>query len=178
MAELPYLLIYCGIVILSFIIVFNVVKVRRKNELAYYGIIGACFLLIIAFVSVLFYQIFLFFSFIGLAVIISILMLPRIREINKEELVKQKQGTDVSAPLQLRDFLSFKCWIKLKATHGFRTSITLYIFTNTIIIISVMLAFIVLGLMTTLMAVFYTITFTIIYFILSYRQVWKVLKGS
>lgn len=178
MVESPYLLIYFGMVILSFIIVFNIVKARRRNEPAYYGIIGACFLLVIAFVSVLFYQIFLFFTLIGLAAIISILLLPQIREINRKEFVKQKQETDVSAPLRLRDFLSFKCWIKLKATYGFFTSITLYIITNTVIIVAVMLAFIVLGLFTTLMAVFYTVTFSVIYFILSYRQVWKILKES
>ena len=176
MTDLPYLIIYLGIFMLSFLAVFGLVKARRKNEPVYYWSSGTSFLLLIAFVAVLFNNFLLFYAVIGLAVVISIVWLPQVRELNREELVKQKQETDVSAPLRLKDFLTFKGLIKLRATHGLRTAVTLYLLTNTGILAAAVLVFIALGLMTPIMAFLYSITFTVFYFLISYRQVWKALK--
>ena len=174
--EPPYLALFLGIALSCFVGIFGIVKARRRKEPTYYGVSGVCFLLVIAFVAALLHQFLVFFAMIGLSFVVSIVLLPKSMELQREEIGKQKQETDASAPLRLRDFLTWKAWIKLKATHGFRTTVTLFLLTTTGIVVAVVLTFVVLGLMTTLMAVFYTISFTVFYFIISYRQVWKALK--
>jgi hypothetical protein len=174
--ELPYLALFLGIALSCFLGIFGIVKARRKKEPTYYGVSGVCFLLVIAFVAALLNQFLVFFAMIGLSFIFSIVLLPKSMALYGKEIVKQKQETNASSPLRLRDFLTWKAWIKLKATHGFRTTVTLFLLTNTGIVVAVVLAFIVLGLMAPLMAVFYTISFSVFYFIISYRQVWKALK--
>ncbi|PVX27550.1 MAG: hypothetical protein CW716_01730 [Candidatus Bathyarchaeum sp.] len=176
MTEPPYWVIMFGIFLLSFVAIFLIVKARRRNESVYYWVSGSCFLLVIAFVAVLFYQILLFFALTGLVLIILVAVLPQIRELSRQELVKQKQETDVSAPLRLRDFLTFKGWIKLKATHGLRVTVTLYLLTNMAAVTAVSLVFMVLGYLTPLQIAFYVIFYILFSFIISYRQVWKTLQ--
>jgi len=174
--EPPYLVLFLGIALSCFLGIFGIVKVRRKKEPTYYWGSGICFLLVIAFVAALLNHFLVFFAMIGLSFIVSIVSLPKSMTLYRKEIVKQKQETDASAPLTLRDFLTWKAWIKLKATHGFRTAVTLFFLTTMGIVVAVVLAFIVLGLMTPIFAVFYTISFTVFYSILSYRQFWKALK--
>ena len=176
MTELPYWILYLGLVLFSFLTVFGIVKARRRNEPTYYWVSGVCFLLIIAVVAVLLNQFLLLFAMMGLAFIISIALLPKVRELQQEEIVKQKQETDVSAPLQLRDFLNLKVWIKLRATHGFRKTLTLYILMNVGIFVPVLLALMALGFLSSLMLISYTISTTLVLFILGYQQFWKPLK--
>lgn len=173
-----YWIILLGIVMCSLLGFFGIVKARRRREPTYYWTSGVCFLLVIAFVAALLKQSLLLFAMIGGALIISIGVLPRVMELNREDIVKQKQETDVSAPLRMKDFLTMKGWIKLRATHGLRKTLTLYILTNIGILVAVGLVFIALGLMTPLLAVSYTIFYTAFSFIISYRQVWKALKDT
>jgi hypothetical protein len=176
LTEPPYWAIYIGIFLFIFVAIFAIVKARQRKEPAYYWASGACFLLVIAFAAILLNQFLLFFAMMGLSLIFLLVSTPRMIELQQEETVKQKQETDVSTPLKMKDFLTWKAWIKLSATHGFRTAITLYLLTTIGIVITIALAFIILGLMTTLMAIFYTISFTVFYFIISYRQIFKALK--
>ena len=176
MTELPYWLFYLAIGTFSFLMVFGIVKARKKNEPLYYWSSGASFLLLIGVIAVLFDNFLLFYALMGLAVILSIAWFPQIRELNREELVKQKQETDVSAPLRLRDFLNFKGWVKLRETHGLRVTLTFYILTIIGIAAASVLVFIAIGLMTPLRALVHAITVTVFYFIVSVRPVWKVLK--
>jgi hypothetical protein len=173
-----YWVFLLGIVMCSLLGFFGIVKARRRREPTYYWVSGVCFLLVIAFVAALLKQFLLLFAMIGGALIICIGVLPRIMELNREDIVKQKQETDVSAPLRMKDFLTMKGWIKVRATHGLRKTLTLYILTNIGILVAVGLVFIALGLMTPLAAGFYAIFYSIFSFIISYRQVWKALKDT
>ena len=176
MTEPQYWILYLGIVLFSFLTIFGIVNARRKNEPVYYWSSGVCFLLVIAVVAALLNQFLLLFAMMGLAVIISIVLLPQVTEFQREEILKQKQETDVSAPLQLKDFLTLKGWIKLRTTHGFRKTLTLYILINIGILVAFLLVFMVLGLMSPLMLASYTICTTLVLFIIGYQQVWKPLK--
>jgi len=112
----------------------------------------------------------------ALSLIILLVLTPRIMELNREEMVKQKQETDVSAPLRMKDFLTLNGWVKLRAIHGLGKTLTLYVLTNLAIHVTVVLVFVAVGLMTPLWATFFVIFYTAFSFIISYRQVWKALK--
>jgi len=155
---------------------FGIVKARRRREPTYYWVSGICFLLVIAFVAALLNQFLLLFAMMGGALIISIGVLPRVMELYGEEIVKQKQETDVSAPLRMRDFLTWKGWIKFRAIHGLRKTLTIYIIVNIVILAASMLTLIALGLKTPLAAGFYMVFYTAFSFIFFYRQIWKALK--
>lgn len=176
MTEPPYWALYSGIVLLSFLVIFGIVKARRRNNPTYYWVSSLCFLLIIAVVAVLLNQFLLFFAMIGLSFMLAIVLLPKARELQREEITKQKQETDVSAPLRLRDFLTLKGWIKLRATHGFRKTLALYILTNIGLFVPFLLAFMALGLLPSWTLISYTISTTLILFITGYQQFWKPLK--
>lgn len=112
----------------------------------------------------------------GLSFILSIVLLPKARQIQQEEIVKQKKETDVSAPLRLKDFLTMKGWIKLRATHGFRKTLTLYILMNIGIFVPFLLAFMAIGLLSSWTLISYTISTTLVLFLIGYQQFWKPLK--
>lgn len=173
-----YWLFLLGIVMCSLSGFVSIVKARRRREPTYYWTSGVCFLVAIAFVAALLKQFLLLFAMMGGALIISIGVLPRVMELYGEEIVKQKQETDVSAPLRMRDFLTWKAWIKLKAIYGFRKMIILYSILNMGIIAVGLLTLLALGLMTPLMVVSYTISCTAFLFIISYRQIWKAFKDT
>ena len=156
--------------------IIGVVKARRRSEKTYYWVSGVCFLVVVAAVAALFSQFLLSFAILVSTGILSIVLLPRAMSLYGKEIVKQKQETDVSAPLQMRDFLTWKAWIKLRATHGLRVTVTLYILLNIGIIAAVMLTFIALGLLTPIMAVSYAISTTALSFLIGYSQLWKALK--
>lgn len=176
--EPVYWIFLLGIVMCGLLGSFGIMKARRRREPTYYWVSGICFLLVTALVAALLKQFLLSFAMMGGALMISIGVLPRIMELNREEIVKQKQETDVSAPLQLKDFLTLSGWIKLRATHGLRKTLTLYILTNMEIVAAVGLVFVALGLMNSLTFAFYAIFYTTFSFIISYRQVWKALKDN
>ena len=176
MTEPLYWVLYLGLVVFSFLTVFGIVKARRRNESVYYWSSGVCFLFVIAVVAALLNQFLLLFAMMGLAVIISIIMLPQVKELQQEEIAKQKQETDVSVPLRLRDFLTLKGWIKLRATHGFRKTLALYILMNIGLFVPFLLAFMTLDLLPSWASVSYTISTTVLLFIIGYQQFWKPLK--
>jgi len=171
-----YWVFVLGIVMCSLLGFVGIVKARRRREPTYYWTSGVCFLVVMAFVAVLLNQFLLLFAMMGVALIISIVLLPRVMELYGEEIVKQKQETDVSAPLRMRDFLTWKAWIKLEAIYGFRKMIILYSILNIGFIAAGLLTLIALGLITPLIAIPYTISTTVLSFIIGYRQIWKAFK--
>lgn len=156
--------------------VIGVVKARRRKESTYYWVSGVSFLVVVASIAALLNQLLLSFAVLVSTGILAIVLLPRTMSLYGKEIVKQKQETDVSAPLQMKDFLTWKAWIKLRATHGLRMTVTLYIILNIGIIAAVMLTFIALGLLTPIMAVSYAISTTALSFLIGYSQFWKALK--
>jgi hypothetical protein len=176
--EPMYWLFLLGIVMCSLLGFFGIVKARRRREPTYYWTSGVCFLVVVAFVAALLSQFLLLFAMMGGALIISIGVLPRVMELYGEEIVKQKQETDASAPLRISDFLTWKAWIKLKAIYGFRKMMLLYSILNMGIIAAGLLTLIALGLMTPMTAVSYTISTTLFFLTIGYRQLRKALKSS
>ncbi len=176
MTEPLYWVLYLGLVLFSFLTIFGIVKARRRNEPVYYWSSGVCFLFVIAVVAVLLNQFLVLFAMMGLSLIVLLGLTPRIMELQQEEIVKQKQETDVSAPLRLRDFLTLKGWIKLRATHGFRKTLALYILMNIGLFVPFLLAFMTIGLTSSWALISYTISTTVLLFIIGYQQFWKPLK--
>jgi len=80
--------------------------------------------------------------------------------------------------LRLKDFLTWKAWIKLEALYGFQKMITLYTILNIGIIAAGLLTLIVLNLITLSTAVSYTISTTLFFLTIGYRQLRKALKNS
>ena len=156
--------------------IIGVVRARRKREPTYYWISGVSFLVVIASVAALLNQLILSFFILVATGILAIFLLPVAMSLYGKEIVKQKQETDVSAPLTMKDFLTWKAWIKLRAIHGLRMTLTLYIIMNIGIIAAVMLTFMRVGLMTFPMAVSYAISTTVLSFLIGYSQLWKALK--
>jgi hypothetical protein len=173
-----YWIFLLGIVMCSLLGFFGIVKARRRREPTYYWTSGVSFLLVIAFVAALLNQFLLLFAMMGVALMISIVLLPRTMELYGKEILKQKQETDASAPLRMRDFLTWKAWIKLKAIYGFRKMIILYSILNMGIIAAGLLTLIALGLMTPMIAVSYTISTTLFFLTIGYRQLRKALKDT
>jgi hypothetical protein len=176
--EPPYWALFLLLLLCTLAGIVGIVKARRRRENTYYWVSGISFLVVITVIAALFNQFLLSFAMIIATGIISIGLLPRVMALYGEEIVKQKQETDVSAPLKMRDFLTWKAWIKLKAIYGFRKMIILYSILNMGIIAAGLLTLIALGLITPLMAVSYTISTTILSFIIGYRQIWKALKDT
>jgi hypothetical protein len=173
-----YWMLLLGIGMCSLSGFVGIVKARRRREPTYYWASGVCFLVVIAFVAALLNQFLLLFAMMGGALIISIGVLPRVMELYGEDIVKQKQETDVSAPLRMRDFLTWKAWIKLKAIYGFRKMMILYSILNMGFIAAGLLTLIALGLINPLIYVSYTVSTTVFFLTFGYRQLRKALKNS
>ena len=156
--------------------IIGVVRARRGREPTYYLLSGVSFLVVVASVVALLNQFLLSFFILVATGILAIVLLPVAMSLYGKEIVRQKQETDVSAPLTMKDFLTWKAWIKLRATHGLGLTLTLYIIMNIGIIVAVMLAFMGVGLMTPIMAVSYAISTTALSILIGYSQLWKALK--
>lgn len=126
MTEQLYSILPLAIVILVVVGVIILIRARRKRENTYYVGSGVTFLVALACVAVMFELILLWFVMIFLAFLISLVLWPRTVELQREETVKQVQETDVSAPFEMKDFLTWKAWIKISARYGYRTMILLY----------------------------------------------------
>jgi hypothetical protein len=174
--ELPYWAVFLLLIFCTLSGIVGIVKARRGREKTYYWVSSVSFLVVIAAVAALFNQFLLSFAMIVVTGIISIVLLPRVMGLYGKEVVKQKQETDVSAQLRMRDFLTWKAWIKLEAIYGFRKMIILYSILNIGFIGAGLLTLLALGLITPLMAVSYTISTTVLSFIIGYRQIWKAFK--
>ena len=112
--EPPYraillLLCFCGLMG-----IIGIVKARRRNEKTYYSISGVAFLMVLAVAVALLNQFLLSFAIIIVAGLLSTVLLPKAMQLYGQEIVTQKQETDVSTPLRLRDFLTWKAWLKLE----------------------------------------------------------------
>jgi len=155
-----------------------IVKAQRRKEKTYYWVSGIAFLVIIVVVVALLEQFLLSLVIIMVTCLLSIGLLPRVMDLYGQEIVKQIHETDVSAPLRMRDFLTWKGWIKIKTIYGFRKMLTIYSILNIGVVGALLLTLIALGLMTPLTAIFYAIFTAIFSFIIAYRQIYKAFKES
>jgi hypothetical protein len=122
-------------------------------------------------------QFLLLFFIIVVAGLASFVLLPKVMQLYGQEIVEQKQETDVSAPLRLKDFLTWKAWVKLEFKYGLRKMITIYSIFNVIVVAVLMLSLIVFGVVTPVMTMWYLIPAGIVSIIIFYRQIWEAFKN-
>jgi hypothetical protein len=173
----PYGAIFLLLIFFGLAGIVGIVKARRKKEKTYYLISGVSFLVVIAVVAALLNQFLLSFFIIVVSGLASFVLLPKVMQLYGQEIIEQKQETDVSAPLRLKDFLTWKAWIKLESKHGFRKMITIYSVFNVIVVAVLMLSLLVFGVVTPVMVMWYLIPAGIVSTIIFYRQIWKAFKN-
>jgi len=174
--EPPYGAIFLLFIVLGFAGVVSIFKARQRREKTYYLVSIVAFIGVFAVAVALLNQFVLSFAILIVAGLMSLVLLPRVMELYGQEIVKQKHETDVSTPLRIRDFLTWKGWIKLKAIYGFRKMITIYSILNIGAVAALLLVLTVLGIITPVMAIWYSILTAIVSIIIVYRQIWKAFK--
>jgi len=158
--------------------ILAVIKARRKKEQAYYTVTGVVFLMFLVIGLALLNQALLAFIVLIAGGVFSAVMLPKMLRLYRQEIVEAVQETDVSAPLRMRDFLSWAGVIKLERMYGINKAMLIYSLLNTGGIAALMLGFNILGIVTPVMAVGYTILggiFSIIHF---HYQIRKAVKQN
>jgi hypothetical protein len=120
--NLPLGIFLFGVAFFGLLIVVNVVRARRKREKLYYLGAAVSFTMLVAIVLVFLNQFVLGLTLVGVTAILSIAGLPKMQQ----ELTKQWEGIDLSAPLRGRDFLTNKGWLKLASRWGQWKTIFLY----------------------------------------------------
>lgn len=164
-------------------VVVGVVQARRKKEKAYYISAMMSFLLLLFSLVIILNQFILaLIIFIVLIVaipILSIVGLPKIREAMRRDLVKQAQEVDLSAPLAVRDFLTWKGWFKLTYRWGTRKTMCLYSVFMMGVGGAIFFTLSILGALSIVLAAVITILVGIVSPIFFHRQVGKALeRGS
>jgi len=176
-----YGLMLFGVAFFGFMVVVGVVKARRKKEKAYYISAMASFLMLLSSIFVILNQFILVLVFFVATGILSIAVLPKTIELMRREPLKELQETDLSAPLRVRELLTWKGWFKLTSRWGIRKTMCLYSLLNMGGVGAIFFTFSILGMISITWAIGYTII-TIIVGILSpiffYRQISKTLREN
>lgn len=174
---LPYEFVLFGIAFFGFMTAVNVVVAYRKGEKSYYLGAIVCLLMIHAFILVFLNRpTFAFFLIVAVGAL-SIAGLPKLLKAQRQELAKQLQKADLSAPLKLRDFFTNTGWLKLASKWGLRKTMFLFYLLSVVInggiffILSIFYAFITIE-----FVMIYAITFPILFTIICYRQIRNVLE--
>ena len=172
------------IIFLGFWRVLGIVKARQRKEKSYYlmsimgftGVFGVALAFLNQFVLSFANQHVLRFAILIVVGLMSFVVSPRVMELYKQEFLMQKQETDVSAPLAIRDFLTWKAWIKLKAIYGFHKMIIIYSILNIGAVAAILLGFIVLGITSPVMAIWDSFIAAIVSITIFYHYIWKAFK--
>jgi hypothetical protein len=131
---IPLCVIIFVIVIFCFLAgIMDIVKARRKKQKIHYFFSGFSFLVVVAFVALLFGQVFLSLIVFGVLGLMGFFYCLRVFEyINKK--LSHENKKQVFHLLYLQGiFLTGKAWMKLKAVYGFRKAMIIHtVFTTTI----------------------------------------------
>ena len=125
-----YGLMLFGIAFFGFMVVVGVVQARRKKEKAYYISAIVSFLMLLFSIFIILNQFILALILFIAIPILSIAGLPKIIKVMKREPLKELQETDFSAPLRVRELLTWKGWFKPKSRWGIRKTMCLYSLLN------------------------------------------------
>lgn len=179
----PYGAIFFLVIFFGFVAVVSIVQARRKKEKTYYLAAMVGFLMLSVFFLALLNQFILSFVLLVAIGVLSAAALPKMIKTQRREmakqLAKQLQEVDFSAPLRVRDFLTWKGWLKLAYRWSVWKTVSIYSLIGATVI--AMISYTILsmyGTMNIWLVVGYTISSTIIIFILFYRQISKALKES
>ena len=156
--------------------ILGVIKARRKKEKAYYTGTGLAFLMFLVIGLALLSQFLLSFIVFIVVGAFSAVMLPKIMHLFRQEIVEDIQETDVSAPLRMRDFLSWASVTKLERMYGINKTMLLYSILTIGVGGAIMLVFNILGIITPVMAVGYTILGGIVSIKFFHYQIRKAFK--
>ena len=156
-----YGLILFGVAFFGFMVVVGVVQARRKKEKTYYISAMVSFLLLLFSIVIILNQfilaLILFVVFIVAIPILSIVGLPKLREAMRRDLVKELQETDLSAPLRIRDLLTWKGWFKLTSRWGIRKTMCLHSLFNMGVVGAIFFTLSIFGMINIVWAAVFTI---------------------
>jgi len=108
--------------------------------------------------------------------ILSVAGLPKIIKVVRQEPLKELQETDLSAPLRVRELLTWKGWFKLESRWGVRKTVYLYSLLNMGGVGAIFFTFSILDMISIVWAIGVTIIVGIFSPIFFYRQIVKSLK--
>lgn len=175
----PYELILFGVAFCIFAMIVITVQARRKKDKTGYFVALIPFFMLLVFVFIILNQRLLVIIFFASAAIAAIASLPMVTKMLERESAERAKKVDLSAPFRRRDFLKDKMWLKLAQRWGVWKTVGIY----SLVIITVIagMLYIILsrwGIMDIWYVVGYTISATIGFAILFYRQISKALKES
>jgi len=159
-------------------VVVGVVQARRKKEKAYYISAMVAFLMFLQSIFVILNQFILVLVLFVAIGILSVAGLPKIIGVMRREPLKELQETDLSAPLRVRDLLTWKGWFKLASRWGIRKTLCFYSLLNMGGVGAMLFTFSFLGMINMVWAAVFTILVGIGSPIFFYRQVGKTLERS
>jgi len=173
-----YGLMLFGVAFFGLMVVVGVVKARRKKEKTYYISAMISFLMLLSCVFVILNQFILVLVLFVAIGILSVAVLPKTIELMRREPLKELQETDLSAPLRIRDLLTWKGWFKLTSRWGIRKTMCLHSLLNMGGVGAIFLTFSIFGMISITWAAVLTILVGIGSPIFFYRQVGKALERS
>ena len=173
-----YGLILFGVAFFGFMVVVGVVKARRKKEKAYYISAMVSFLMLLSSIFVILNQFILVLVLFVAIGILSVAGLPKIIKAMRQEPLKELQETDLSAPLRIRELLTWKGWFKLTSSWGLRKTLCLYSVFMMGVGGAIFFTLSILGIINIVWAAVFTILVGIGSPIFFYRQIGKALKRS
>ena len=173
-----YGLMLFGVAFFGFMVVVGVVKARRKKEKVYYISAMVSFLMLLSSIFVILNQFILVLVLFVATFILSIAGLPKIIKVVRQEPLKELQETDLSAPLRIRELLTWKGWFKLTSSWGIRKTLCLYSLLNMGGIGAMLFTFSFLGMISIAWATGFTIFVGIGSAIFFHHQIEKALERS
>ena len=173
-----YGLMLFGVAFFGFMVVVGVVQARRKKEKAYYISAMVSFLMLFLSIFVVLNQFILVGILFVATIILSIVGLPKITKVMRREPFKELQETDLSAPLRIKDFLTWKGWFKLTSSWGIRKTLCLYSLLNMGVGGAIFFTLSILGVLSIVLAAVITVLVGIVSPIFFRRQISKALRES
>jgi hypothetical protein len=171
-----YGLMLFGIAFFGFMVVVGVVKARRMRETAYYISAMVSFLMLLISIFVILNQFILAGVLFVATVILGVAGLPKIVKAMRREPLRELHETDLSVPLRVRDFLTWKGWFKLTSRWGVRKTMCFYTLFMTEVCGAILFTSSIFGIISIAWAAGYTIFVGVGSPVFFYLQVGKVLE--
>jgi hypothetical protein len=171
--DAAYGLIAFGSVFFVFMVVLGIVRARRSKKRTYYisGFVSG--LMLFAMISIILSQFILFAAFFFTAFIVSVAGMSRVKKTFEQEATTQRQETNVSASIKVRDLLTWKVWFKLAYRMGASKTMLVYVFVMTGISGGIIFTLSALGFLSPISAAIYTVIVVVASIIVFRHQVEK-----
>jgi hypothetical protein len=145
---------------------------------AYYLSTMVSFVMLLALVLLFLNQFVVVFNLVALTAIPSLAGLPKLLNVQERELAKRLQEVDLSAPLTVGDFLTWKGWLKLASRRRIHKTMCLYFVFMMGVGGAILFTLSIFGIVPTLWAACYIIIVGIVSTIIPYHQIEKALEKS